>query len=333
MNKNEYEQAKYNRDVETLYKKYDKHVGTSGSYKSFAIITIDRNSFKSFDKATAWGKHVIRECESANVDKSRSKYNRVLIGGDLIYDGFTLGDILKEHLSCVKLRKNAALARSIVLTGSHKFQDHLSQAEMNLWTEKNIEFIKKKFGDDCIFAVSHIDETSYHIHLMVSAVEFEPEKRKFFLRNNKYFGGKDKLIQLQDEYSEHISKTFNNFIRGKRGSKAKHVSLQQFYNFMNQKIDTNNLTPQQIENIVKDNYLLSKKYKEMRKTYMEIERDPDVNELLDAISELEENNNTYKSVIQELANSYGVDKKLILSLAKKHSKSKEKEYQRERKRG
>lgn len=328
MDKYKHELEQQRREVDYLYDKYDKRVGISAGYKSFAIISVDRNSFKSFKQAGAWAKHVERIALTANADPTKSNLNRVLIGDE----NFSAEDLLKEHLSCVKLRKNAALARSIVLTGSHQFQNKLLPQEKEKWINENVKYLKNKFGEDCIYAVLHEDETSLHIHAMISAVEYEEDKRKFFLRNGKYFRGREKLIELQDTYSEHLSKSFNCFIRGKRGSKAKHQSLKQFYNLMNQKINTNDLSKQDIENIVKDNYLLSKSYKEMRATYEAIDDNKEVKELLEEVSDLEKDNVVYKKVIRDLSDIYGIDREAIISLADKYSKENKKNKKKDRER-
>lgn len=154
MDKHKYELEQQRREVDYLYDKYDKRVGISAGYKSFAIISVDRNSFKSFKQAGAWAKHVERIALTANADPTKSNLNRVLIGDE----NFSAEDLLKEHLSCVKLRKNAALARSIVLTGSHQFQDKLLPQEKEKWINENVKYLKNKFGEDCIYAVLHEDE-------------------------------------------------------------------------------------------------------------------------------------------------------------------------------
>ena len=318
MDKHKYELNRQRAEDKRLMDKYNKHIGIAPGNKIFSICTIDRKSFKSFDKATAWQKHVEREVESANVDFSKSKYNRVLIKPP---EGFTLGQYLQEHTSCVKLRKNAALARTIVLTSSHKFQEQFSDAEMELWINQNLKFIKEHFGESCIYACLHAnDETTTHLHIMVSNVEYDEKKRKFFLRNNTFFGSREKLIALQDTYYKYMSEKFNCFKRPVRGSKAKHIDLKTFYNIMNEKIDTNNLTPEQVENIVKGNFLLNKRYQEQQATIEALQKNPKMDELLDEIEELKSNNTVYKQVIKDLADNLGIDREIIIQLADKHAK-------------
>lgn len=331
MDKHKRELIEQRKENEYLMNKYNKHIGVTPGKKIFSICTIDRKSFKSFDKATAWQKHVEREVESANVDFSKSKYNRVLIGPP---EGFTLGQYLKEHTSCVKLRKNAALARTIVLTSSHKFQEQFSDAEMELWINQNLKFIKEHFGESCIYACLHAnDETTTHLHIMVSNVEYDEKKRKFFLRNDTFFGSREKLIALQDTYYKYMSEKFNCFKRPLRGSKAKHIDLKTFYNIMNEKIDTNNLTPKQVESIVKDNFLLNKRYQDQQKTIEALSNNNEMDELLDEIEELKNDNTVYKKVIKDIADNLGLDKNIILQLAEKHEKENKssKNKQRERK--
>ena len=102
MDKYKYELNRQRAEDKRLMDKYNKHIGIAPGKKIFSICTIDRKSFKSFDKATAWQKHVEREVESANVDFSKSKYNRVLIKPQ---EGFTLGQYLQKNTQHTKKKE------------------------------------------------------------------------------------------------------------------------------------------------------------------------------------------------------------------------------------
>ena len=89
---------------------------------------------------------------------------------------------------------------------------------------------------------------------------------------------------------------------------------------MNEKIDTNNLTPEQVEKIVKGNFLLNKRYQEQQATIEALQKNPKMDELLDEIEELKSNNTVYKQVIKDLADNLGIDREIIIQLADKHAK-------------
>ena len=118
-------------------------------------------------------------------------------------------------------------------------------------------------------------------------------------------------------------------IAGKKGSKAKNIDLKTFYGIMNRKIETNDLTKKEIETVIKDNYLLNKKYTEMRATYEKMEYSTDVKELLEEVGTLNKNNTVYKKDIKEITDIYGIDKKIVIELADKFSKEKENKNDKE----
>ncbi|MBY5949308.1 MobV family relaxase, partial [Photobacterium rosenbergii] len=145
----------------------------------------------------------------------------------------------------IKPRKNAVLAIEHVCTFSPEQTDRMS-GQLDDWIEKNLEFFEKRYGKGRVLqAVLHTDETTPHLHVIVSPLEFDktphkgikdPEKIKEFkgkwkLNAQKWLGSKNKLIEMQDEYANTM-KPFD-LDRGIRNSKAKHKEINKFYSELN----------------------------------------------------------------------------------------------------
>ncbi|MDV7398961.1 plasmid recombination protein, partial [Arthrospira platensis SPKY1] len=120
-----------------------------------------------------------------------------------------------------------------MLTASPDFFKYASEDDKYKWVEVNLEFLNKEYGDNCIYATCHFDETaSPHIHGLITAKfphEFKTNDKKFILNSNKYFGGKELLKDLQDKYGKFMNEQFPILKRGIEGSTAKHTEIKRFY--------------------------------------------------------------------------------------------------------
>ena len=146
-----------------------------------------------------------------------------------------------NELQITKHRKNGVRALELVLAFSPNFlkddagryrEDARERAKW--WEAETVAWLKKTFGERCVSAWRHADESSIHIHAMV--VPFEQKVRKngkieWGLNARGITGGAEKLSQLQDSYAAATEKYL---IRGKRNSKIKHTSLKEFYGAIQQ---------------------------------------------------------------------------------------------------
>lgn len=131
-------------------------------------------------------------------------------------------------------RANAVLASEIILSFSPSMKN---QINLNAWAEANMDFIKKRFGEQNILSCQlHTDETTPHIHVLLAPMvekkiknkktgELETKQRLCY---RDFLGGnKNVLVQLQDDYAAAMEPY--SLVRGMRRSKARHKTIRRFY--------------------------------------------------------------------------------------------------------
>jgi hypothetical protein len=139
-----------------------------------------------------------------------------------------------------KRRSNAVLGVEHIMTASPEFFEGKSRSDILNWSQQSHNFLVHKYGEDRIaYSTLHLDEKSPHIHAVIVPLEMEetidPEKGlildpsvvKDKLNARQIFGGRRKMIQLQDEY--HKSVEFFGLDRGIKGSTATHIDIKKFY--------------------------------------------------------------------------------------------------------
>ena len=186
----------------------------------------------------------------ANADFSERELNEVLIGDESLKQVFkmsmadakkasdehkfrTYNDSVRDTKNFVekatgrKVRKDAVLAIEVVLTYSSVANDGL---DLEAWKKENVEWLKSYFGEDNIMsAVLHMDEAVPHIHAMVTPIDRESGLPKFNAK--KWLGGREKMMQMQDDYAKAMSKF--NLERGERATRAKHEDISEFCKALN----------------------------------------------------------------------------------------------------
>lgn len=133
--------------------KYNKKVTGARLTNYFVVFRIDRK-YKTVDSIKGFEIHNLRKKEVPNADSSKTHLNKILIGSENIVED------VKNHIYGIKLRSNANIAIDMVLTVNHKFFENLPPQDIEKWVECNLEFLKENFGENCISAVIHFDETS-----------------------------------------------------------------------------------------------------------------------------------------------------------------------------
>lgn len=205
---------------------------------------------KSRARLSAKFQHNMRLHNPANADCSERELNEVLIGDESVRNIFkmsmtdakaasdahkfkTFNDATRETKDFVekatgrKVRKDAVLAIEVVLTYSSVANDGL---DLEQWKKENVEWLKSYFGEENIMsAVLHMDEAVPHIHAMVTPIDRESGQPKFNAK--KWLGGKEKMIQMQDDYAKAMSKF--NLERGERATRAKHEDISEFCKALN----------------------------------------------------------------------------------------------------
>jgi len=192
---------------------------------SYAIFRIEK--LKSKSEIAGRGSHNHRLVNVPNADDKIN--NKTLIGTSNVVDDW---QSRIDELGITKLRKNGVLAYEVLFTFSHDSKEKMlnmtnSKGEVALdrWCNDTIDFLNKKFNKkNVVNVVLHLDEATPHIHAII-VPEYDGK-----LNARHFTGGKNKMRKMQDEYFGCLKSAFSKLLRrGKKGSKAKHISIQQFY--------------------------------------------------------------------------------------------------------
>lgn len=200
-------------------------------------------------------------------------------------------DYYVEH----KVAKNAVKGFEFTLQiGTGDLPTDFSLEE---WKKKSVEWIKATFGDNCVSAVLHMDETNPHIHCMViPEVEGKLNCREMFNRKH--------ILEYQESYAE-VAKSCGLGTRTK-GSRARHDDIALFYEAVNDAVIEHLPEPMPEEDIEeyyeRANKILHKKNlqmlhakKEMEKAFDDIKNNF-VGTNLEKIELLQELQNLYETL-------------------------------------
>lgn len=288
--------------------KYNKKVTGAKPTNYFVVFRIDRK-YKTVDSIKGFEVHNLRQKEVPNADPSKTHLNRILIGSENILDD------VKKHIYGIKLRSNANIAIDMVLTVNHKFFENLPPQEVEKWVKCNLDFLNEKFGENIISCVWHRDELSEHLHCICVPRFYNEKRKRYELSSNKYFGTKKQMRDFQTNYADHMHKTFNNLVRGVRGSKAKHIDIKTYYSIINKKL--NEKDADSVLAHAKNSYLLEKRVRVLQNTVMQLQEDERYKKLLKRVENAEKETKEYKEVTKEIINNFGIDKKEVYKIIDK----------------
>lgn len=128
-----------------------------------------------------------------------------------------------------KVRKNGVRAVEFMMTVS---PEAMQKPGFNAVKYLNAcqQWARDKFGKENVFFIAHhFDETTPHVSLLLTPID---ENGK--LNARKYFGGREKMSELQDDFFEKVGKQFG-LERGIKGSRAKHQTIKSYYAKLNGK--------------------------------------------------------------------------------------------------
>lgn len=135
-----------------------------------------------------------------------------------------------------KVRKNGVRAVEFMMTVS---PEAMQKPGFNVRKYLNAcdSWARDKFGKENVFFIAHhFDETTPHTSLLLTPID---ENGK--LNARMYFGGREKMSELQDDFFEKVGKQFG-LERGIKGSRAKHQTIKSYYAKQNAKdIELENL--------------------------------------------------------------------------------------------
>lgn len=171
----------------------------------------------------------------------------------------TLSQLVDERLAAVGMatgkgggiRHDAVLVNQLVISASPAYfrpdepERHglYDQKRLDVWVEKNMAELKKRYGENLISVELHCDERTPHLHAEVVPLVKKIKKNrrsKADISNNvpareyeawsldsKNMFGPEALTKLQDELADAVKDL--GIERGVRGSKALHTELSWFH--------------------------------------------------------------------------------------------------------
>ena len=157
-----------------------------------------------------------------------------------------------------KVRKNGVRAVEFMMTVSPEV---MQRKDFNATKYLNAcsNWAREKFGKENVFFIAyHRDETTPHVSLLLTPID---ENGK--LNARKFFGGRDKMSALQDDFYNSVGKEFG-LDRGIKGSKVKHQTIKSYYEKQNQK-------DQELEKLAEDisQNLPQKKFGQSAESYQQ----------------------------------------------------------------
>lgn len=182
-------------------------------------------------------RHDKREMQVLNADKDKINANEYLVSSQ----NESYMKLIDKRIEDTKeyrtknLRSDAVQAFSVVLAIPQEKADSI---DVKAWSEKSMQWLdktfnqdKEKFGNNIVSAILHMDESSPHIHAIVSPVDKNGHFNAY-----EFVHGPGSLRQMQTSYAEEM-KEFG-LERGKKYSISKHSDLKQFYSILNEKVQT-----------------------------------------------------------------------------------------------
>lgn len=183
-----------------------------------------------------------------HADNSGAKYKRVI--GEERHLAKAIAD--RIAVTNCKTRSDSVLALEVLMSASPQYfrpdnpgaAGEYDRDRMTVWARASLKYAKEKWGENIICADLHLDESTPHIHLVVTPIATKQRKRRgkeeyyesCVLDANSMFGRKS-LIQMQTEYAGALGPL--GIRRGIRGSPAKHQQVKNFYRVVN---ESNNLS-------------------------------------------------------------------------------------------
>lgn len=177
--------------------------------------------------ASALEKHHERKkkqyASNPDIDAERSHLNYHLVEPQHKYYGeiqLRIEKAQKENQKC-KVRKDSVKFIDTIVTASPEFFAALPPKGTQLYFEHALDFLKEEVGEDNVFsAVVHMDERNPHMHLC-----FVPLTRDKRLSAKEVMGDRNKLIEWQDKFHDHMALAFPTLERGQSAAstKCKHV--------------------------------------------------------------------------------------------------------------
>lgn len=300
---------------------------------------------KGFGNLHAYEKHANRENQPENANEELSHLNWTLRGNAYNVVG-DLKKFMEERdlkITGAGTKNESVLCTELMLSASPTLFYECEKNEEGLFryidnepvfkrdsegnripipgaTEKfimhNHNFLKEKYGDNYIFGIAHLDESTPHISAIVCATNRNKINGKEMLAHKAWFGKKvdkkngiyiNKLEDLHTEYAEHNKEIFPSIQRGVNKKAINQQTLQQFYGNVSERkkkeLEYKQEKENEIERLKRENNIIK----------------------ITAAKEIEANQNVIKKLAKEFEVERAVPKMLQEERNKLENKQKEKD--------
>lgn len=210
---------------------------------AYAIIRVGK--MKSASAISGQSDHVERERLTPNADAERLALNQRLAG-----TGDAWADVQARFEECkITPQKNAVLAIDVFISASPEYfaSNHPDDPAWKAFQAKAMEFLREEYGkENIVHAVAHHDETSPHLHAIITPIntkiikvgrKVKTEKMVDRLCARDWLGGdRTTLSKLQTRFADKVANL--GLKRGVEGSRATHTEVKKFYTIMNEVVST-----------------------------------------------------------------------------------------------
>jgi hypothetical protein len=197
----------------------------------FAITRTEK--LKTWESIKGSMDHTLR---AANIDKTHlnksPKFKNEILFGDPNWVEKFQEQVAQMHLPKLKQGYTHTLAREFFFGISPEWVKGKTKKDLDAWAQANVQFLKDRFGEERVqFAYLHLDEQTPHIAAYIVPTKVQTSKARagqitLSDRAIGLGGGKDELVQLQDDYANAM-KRFG-LERGISGSTAEHKTKAQW---------------------------------------------------------------------------------------------------------
>ena len=177
--------------------------------------------------------HCFRERKTHNADPEKLTENKH--GKGLADNVDSAMGKMRERLP-LKRRKDAVLMVEYMMTASPEWFKEATEKDQKDFFNLSYNWLCDKYGrENVIVATIHNDETTPHMSAFVTPVTKDGR-----LSAKEFIGNKKKMSDDQTTYAAKVAHLGLN--RGIKGSKAKHRTIQNFYNLVNKAMTFNVIT-------------------------------------------------------------------------------------------
>lgn len=158
-----------------------------------------------------------------DIDVSKSHLNYDILDKVKSYKTDIEGYINANKSSKRAVRKDAVLVCEWIITSDSEFFESMTPADTREYFQTAIDFFAERYGSkNLMYAQVHLDERTPHMHLGI--VPFDKDNKL----TAKTMFDREALQDIQNELPRYMNERGFKVERGKAGSEAKHLTVQEY---------------------------------------------------------------------------------------------------------